>query len=520
MRSLSTQQETIPSFIFTIFGATGDLAKRKLFPALYSLYREKQLRCNFAVIGVGRKNIDSFEFRTWVKNSIAEFSRLSLCAGEEWEQFAARFSYISFDVKDTAKYAALRSLVEAKEQENKLSGNRMFYLAIAPQLFGTVATNLKESGLTNTKGWKRLIIEKPFGHDYTSAEALNEEIKRSFAEEEIYRIDHYLGKEMVQNIQVIRFANSMFEPLWNNRHIDNIQITASETVGVEDRASYYDRAGALRDMVQNHMLQMVMMVCMEPPSRLKTEAIRDEKVKVMRALRRFSEEEVDRHIVRGQYIAGTIGGKSFLGYREEPDVNPASTTETFVAAKLYIDNFRWADVPIYIRTGKRMPEKLTEIVIQFKELPKRLYFNKNNDLMPNLLIFRIQPNEGITLLLNAKKQGTDSQIIPIGMEYCNDCEAASPEAYESLLHDAILGDSTFFTRWDEVALAWKFIDPIRCAWDKDPCSLAEYEVGTWGPVEAHELLQKDGKRWWTGSDHRERKTIRAVERPKYQREEE
>jgi glucose-6-phosphate 1-dehydrogenase len=515
---LSTQQEYMQPFVFVIFGATGDLAKRKLFPALHNLYREGHLTHDFAVIGVGRTEMETAEFRASVKKSIAEFSRIPLCEDKEWEHFVERFDYVSFDVTTPAAYSSLLSMVEEKEQKYGLMGNRMFYLAIAPQLFGAVATNLKEGGLTNTQGWKRLIIEKPFGRDYTSAQALNEEIKQSFAEEEIYRIDHYLGKEMVQNIQVIRFANSMFEPLWNNRHIANIQITAGETVGVEERASYYDKAGALLDMVQNHLLQLVMMVCMEPPSRLKTEAIRDEKVKVMRALRRYNEAEVDQYIVRGQYSAGELNGKSLVGYRDEPNINPASTTETFVAAKLFIDNFRWAGVPIYVRTGKRMAEKVTEIVIQFKELPKRLYFNKNNDLNPNLLVFRIQPREGITLVLNAKKQGADSQVIPIGIEYCNDCQESSPEAYESLLHDAMLGDSTFFTRWDEVALAWKFIDPIRRAWDKDGQSLTEYASGSWGPVEAEQLLKQDGTHWWTGENDDEMQIVRAVEKPVHGKE--
>lgn len=514
---MSTQHDSIQPFVFLIFGATGDLAKRKLFPALYNLYRDGHLNNEFAVIGIGRTEMEVSRFRVLVREAVSEFGRLPLREGVEWERFAARFDYIAFDITEADAYASLLAVVEERERKMQLTGNRMFYLAIAPQLFGTVSNHLERSGLTNTTGWKRLVVEKPFGHDHASAEMLNEEIKRSFAEEEIYRIDHYLGKEMVQNIQVIRFANSMFEPLWNNRHIDNIQITASETVGVEDRASYYERAGALLDMVQNHMLQMVMMVCMEPPSRLNTEAIRDEKVKVMRALRRYNEEEVDRHVVRGQYTEGKGRQGMVCAYREEPNVNPASTTETFVAARLFIDNFRWADVPIYIRTGKRMPEKVTEIVIQFKELPKRLYFNKNDDLTPNLLIFRINPKEGITLLLNAKKQGADNQVVPVGMEYCNDCGDASPEAYESLLHDAMLGDPTFFTRWDEVSLAWKFIDPIRRAWDKNPRSPGEYAAGTWGPAESYKMIINDGKRWWTGESAEERKTIKAVEQPKYRK---
>ncbi|WP_412675010.1 glucose-6-phosphate dehydrogenase [Aneurinibacillus aneurinilyticus] len=513
-----TQQDSIQPFVLLIFGATGDLAKRKLFPALYNLYRDNFLNKEFAVIGVGRTEMEISQFRLFIKESISEFGRLPLQEGAEWERFAARFDYIAFDITEPDAYTSLLAVVEERERKTNLMGNRMFYLAISPQLFGTVSNSLERSGLTNTAGWKRLVVEKPFGHDYASAKMFNEEIKCSFTEEEIYRIDHYLGKEMVQNIQVIRFANFMFEPLWNNRYIDNIQITASETVGVEDRASYYDCTGALLDMVQNHMLQMVMMVCMEPPGRLNTEAIRDEKVKVMHALRRYNEEEVDRHIVRGQYTAGEGGQGVVCAYREEPNVNPASITETFVAARLFIDNFRWAGVPIYIRTGKRMQKKVTEIVIQFKALPNRLYFNKNDDVAPNLLIFRINPKEGITLLLNAKKQGTDSQVVPIGMEYCNDCGDASPEAYESLLHDAILGDPAFFTRWDEVSLAWKFIDPIRRTWDKNPRAPEEYPAGTWGPAESNEMILNDGRRWWTGEDIIEnRKTIKAVERPKYRK---
>ncbi|WP_236692936.1 glucose-6-phosphate dehydrogenase [Aneurinibacillus tyrosinisolvens] len=509
---MSTQQEELQPFVLVIFGATGDLAKRKLFPALYSLYHEGKLHRKFAIIGTGRSAMSLSEFREEVKIGVASFGRTSIENTGEWESFVEKIDYIALDVNDENAYGGLKETVEKSEREQNTGGNRMFYLAIAPSLFGTVSTNLRKGGLTDTTGWKRLVIEKPFGRDFTSAAQLNEQVKQSFSEEEIYRIDHYLGKEMVQNIEVIRFANSMFEPLWNNRHIDNIQITASETVGVEERASYYEHSGALRDMVQNHMLQMVMMVCMEPPSRLKTEAIRDEKVKVMRALRRYTEEEVSQHVVRGQYTAGITNGKKVPGYREETGVDPASTTETFVAAQLFVDNFRWAEVPIYIRTGKRMPKKVTEIVIQFKELPKRLYFNRNNDLNPNLLIIRISPQEGINLLLNAKKQGTDDKIIPIGMEYCNDCMEESPEAYESLLYDATMGDSTFFTRWDEVSLAWKFVDPIRRAWDRDNEGPEPYEAGSWGPGEAHRLLEQNGKKWWPVGDQ-EHQVVRAVEKP-------
>ncbi|WP_027417913.1 glucose-6-phosphate dehydrogenase [Aneurinibacillus terranovensis] len=511
---MSTTNSNAEPFVLVIFGATGDLAKRKLFPALYSLDRTGLLPKKFAVIGVGRSQKQESEFREDLKNSIDTYARIPLSDPQTWETFAKRFSYVALDVNNASAYNILLDAVETNEREYAIPGNRMFYLALAPSLFGNVSSHLKTAGLTESKGWKRLVIEKPFGHDLASARELNEQIEQSFREDEVYRIDHYLGKEMVQNIEVIRFANSMFEPLWNNRYIDNIQITASETVGVEERASYYETSGALRDMVQNHMLQMVMMVCMEPPSRLKTEAIRDEKVKVLRALRRYSEEEVNDYFVRGQYATGTIKGKNEPAYRDEPGVSPNSMTETFVAAKLHVDNFRWAGVPIYIRTGKRMPKKTTEIVIQFKDLPKNLYFNKDNNLGPNLLIIRINPTEGIYLLLNAKRQGTDDKIVPVAMEFCNNCSHESPEAYESLLYDAITGDSTFFTRWDEVSIAWKFVDPVRRIWDKNTKSIPMYAAGTWGPEQADWLLKQDKKKWWPlGREQESEMVIHAVEQP-------
>ncbi|UOF92803.1 glucose-6-phosphate dehydrogenase [Fodinisporobacter ferrooxydans] len=493
-----------------LFGATGDLAKRKLFPALFGLYKAKKLHADFRVIGSGRSVMSDSDFTAMVRHSIETFGRISIDTEEEWTQFISHFSYISLDVMNLQAYNALLALVHTKEKEAGTAGNRLFYLAIAPNLFGPVASYLKQSGLTDTNGWKRLVIEKPFGHDLASAEELNQQIQQAFDEEEIFRIDHYLGKEMVQNIEVIRFANSLFEPLWNNTHISNIQITASETVGVEERAVYYENAGALRDMVQNHMLQMIMMVCMEPPSRLKTEAIRDEKVKVLRSLRRYSEDEVPKYIVRGQYREGSMQNHKVAGYREEPNVKPDSLTETFVAAKLFIDNFRWAGVPIYIRTGKRMPRKSTEIVIQFKEMPQGIFFNKNGVLGPNLLIIRINPMEGMDLVLNAKKPGTDDDVVPISMSFCNNCGQETPEAYERLFYDAIQGDSTFFTRWDEVSLAWKFVDPIRRAWDNHPETLCYYEAGSFGPVESEKLLQQEQHNWWNVSTSSQEK-IHGVE---------
>jgi glucose-6-phosphate 1-dehydrogenase len=482
-----------------IFGATGDLSKRKLFPAIYSLYRNKQLPERFTIVGVGRRDKSDEEFRNDFRASVEEFSRFGRGGDEVWAELAPRIHYSSMDVGDTAGYANLKNKLDELDQIYNIPGNRLFYLAMAPEFFGTVSLNLRASGLKNDEGWNRLVIEKPFGHDYESAQKLNEQIREAFKEEEIYRIDHYLGKEMVQNIEVVRFANSLFEPIWNSRHIANIQITSSETVGVEERGGYYDKAGALRDMVQNHMLQMVMMMAMEPPSRLKTEAIRDEKVKVLRSIQRFSTDEIKQNVVRGQYTSGQYKGSNVPGYREEPNIPADSNTETFVAAKLFVDNFRWAGVPFYIRTGKRMAAKSTEIVVQFKDMPKNLYHDKYGSLDPNLLVIRVHPVEGMYVKLNMKKQGTEGGVMPFAMEFCPSCDVNinSPEAYERLLYDVIEGDSTFFTRWDEVSLAWKLVDPIEKLWKEEgEMSLSFYEAGSWGPNEARELLTRDGNRWW------------------------
>lgn len=494
---MQVARKTNPSTII-LFGATGDLAKRKLFPALFSLFKRGDLPDKFAIIGVARKGLSVSAFQEHVLQSLKEFAKYDPAENELWNQFAPHLDYVSVDAQDLESYAKLKNTVNRVETDGDLPGNRIFYLAISPELFGNVSLNLKTCELLDTKGWKRLVIEKPFGHDYESANALNEQITSVFQEEEIYRIDHYLGKEMIQNIEVIRFANSLFEPLWNNQHIANVQITSSETVGVEERAGYYKKSGALRDMVQNHMMQMVMMIAMEPPSRLVTEAIRDEKVKVLRSLRRFSVDEVKGHVVRGQYAKGTFAGNEVPGYREEPGISPESNTETFVAAKLHIDNFRWAGVPFYIRTGKRMPVKSTEILIQFKNLPMNLYQYKYGDLEPNLLSIRIFPMEGIVFKLNAKQPGSEGIVSPIPLDFCQNCEAGynSPEAYERLLHDCLEGDSTFFTRWDEVALAWKFADPISAAFREDKVELLPYPAGTWGPNESDVMLKNDGFRWW------------------------
>jgi glucose-6-phosphate 1-dehydrogenase len=477
-----------------LFGATGDLARRKLFPALYQLHQRKKLHPSTRILNVARSAYTDERFRDLATSAMKEFAPTAIQSMDDWTDFAKRLHYCSVDASRDDDYETLKSVLESLEQKNGLQ-NRLFYLAMAPEFFGPVAGRIQSSGLAQTMGWRRLIIEKPFGHDYASAEALNTELCQVFREEEIYRIDHYLGKEMVQNIEVIRFANSIFEPVWNNRSIANVQITSSETVGVEERASYYEHAGALRDMVQNHMLQMVMMIAMEPPSRLKTEAIRDEKVKVLRSLHRFRVDEVAEHVVRGQYDAGVIQNHAVASYTDEPNVRKDSQTETFVAAKLFVDNFRWAGVPFYLRTGKRMAVKSTEIVIQFRDMPKHLYFNQDGKLGPNLLVIRVNPVEGMYIQLNAKRPGAEETVIPVAMEF-SQTSANSAEAYERLFFDAMRGDSTFFTRWDEVSLAWKFVDPIAAAFTENRTPLHLYPAGSWGPKAAEDLVQAEAHRWW------------------------
>jgi glucose-6-phosphate 1-dehydrogenase len=492
-------QKEKPTALIMIFGATGDLANRKLFPSLYQLFIKGKLSERFAVIGVARRSLTTEQFQENVKDSITTFTGSS----ERLEEFISHFYYQSHDIADSSSYASLKNLAGELDNHYNLNGNRIFYLAMAPEFFGTIAEHLKSDGLTEVDGFKRLVIEKPFGHDLESAKILNDQIRKAFSEDEIYRIDHYLGKEMVQNIEVIRFANAIFEPLWNNRYISNIQITSSETLGVEERGRYYEKSGALRDMVQNHMLQMVALLAMEPPIKLTTDEIRSEKVKALRAMRPLEGEKVKKNFVRGQYGKGVLKGESVPGYREENMVDPESNTETFVAGKLRIDNFRWAGVPFYIRTGKRMETKSTKIVVQFKDIPMNLYYNTDQTLNPNLLVIHIQPEEGITLYLNAKKAGQKMDATPIKLNFANTGVNGmnTPEAYERLLYDCMRGDATNFTHWDEVALSWSFVDKISHVWENEKAvSFPNYESGSMGPKAADELLERDGFYWWPISD--------------------
>ncbi|WP_281288064.1 glucose-6-phosphate dehydrogenase [Bacillus rubiinfantis] len=484
--------------LIMIFGATGDLAKRKLFPSLYRLFERGKLSEQFAVIGVARRQLSNDGFQQSVKESVAA----ALGEKGNLDQFASHFYYQSHDVSDSDSYISLKKLADEIDEHYHLNGNRIFYLAMAPEFFGTIALHLKADGLTDVTGYKRLVIEKPFGHDLESAKELNKQIRTAFSEEEIYRIDHYLGKEMVRNIEVIRFANAIFEPLWNNRYISNIQITSSETLGVEERGRYYDSSGALRDMLQNHMLQIVALLAMEPPISLTTDEIRSEKVRVFRSLRTIESHEISDYFVRGQYGEGIINGEQVPKYRDEPMVDTESNTETFVAGKVMIDNFRWAGVPFYIRTGKRMETKSTKVVIQFKDIPMNLYYQPEKMLNPNLLVIHIQPEEGLTLHLNAKQAGghLNAQEVKLSFSNSGTYTMNTPEGYEKLLFDCMRGDATNFTHWDEVAYSWAFVDKISQVWARTKADFPNYPSGSMGPEAADRLLEKDGYHWWPITD--------------------
>ncbi|MBO8126947.1 MAG: glucose-6-phosphate dehydrogenase [Firmicutes bacterium] len=471
--------------ILVIFGGTGDLARRKLFPALFNLYLEKQLPEQFAVVGIGRRLKDRGEYLESIVASIREFSRKTdpgHCA-----DFLSHVHFFQMDITATESWDRLQEYLLDLDSKYHTQGNQLYYLSVAPQQFIPIVDQLKAHGMNRAAGsWRRLIIEKPFGKDLTSARQLNRKITGAFSESDIFRIDHYLGKGMLQNILVIRFANSVFEDVWNYKYIDHVQIRASEMVGVEDRGAYYDQTGALRDMVQSHLLQSLTLIAMEPPVNLSAEAIRDEKVKVIRSLAPLTPELVRKQVVRGQYA----------GYRQEKDVNPNSKTETFVAMKLYINNFRWAGVPFYLKTGKKLAERSMEVVVQFKKPPGVHYFGPETQLDPNLLVIKVQPEEGVFFRFNLKNLDSPEQIQPVEMDFCHNCGGkTSPEAYERLLHDAISGDSTLFTRWDEVEYSWRFVDTIAEAWQNSGEEPVIYPAGSWGPAEASELIKRDGRKW-------------------------
>lgn len=476
-----------------IFGATGDLTHRKLMPALYYLEKENRLPEKFNVIAVGRRDKTTESYGREIRNSIV--SNINEAPDEKsLDIITKKVTYHRQDLNDTAGYIAL------KEKISEIGDDRniLYYLAVAPGFFDVIVKKLAQNDMAYKKSpWRRIVIEKPFGRDLASAEALNERITNVFPENEIYRIDHYLGKEMLQNLITIRFANEVFEPVWNRHYIDNIQISSSEKLGVEKRGGYYEHSGILRDMVQNHLLQLLTLTAMEPPKSFNEAHVRDAKLDVLKNI----VQSIDNvETVCGQYGAGEIDGKSVIGYREEEKVNENSKVATFAAIKLCIDNERWKGVPFYIRTGKRMPHKTTEVVIEFKHSLKYTEYENSKGLEPNLLIIKIHPEEGVEFRFNAKVPRTINDFTQVKMDFCQNCQMgmSSPEAYERLLHDAIRGDATLFTRWDEVKHSWIFIDMIHSMWDIKDLNFPNYASGTWGPKAAHELLNKDGRKWWVG----------------------
>lgn len=490
------------SCVLVIFGATGDLTHRKLIPALYNLAADGDLPAGLRIVGFARREKSDEEFREGLKELNKQVSRQGH-DDDLWEQFSQSITYHQSTFTDDDGYASLKERLDEMEA-NGASPNRLFYIASAPEFFDDILLHLKGAKLNESKsGWCRAVVEKPFGTDLATAQHLNEVVNQTFEEKDTYRIDHYLGKETAQNIMVLRFANQFFEVLWNNRFIDHVQITCAEPLGMEGgRGGYYDKSGALRDMVQNHLLQLLSLIAMEPPADLSADGVRDEKVKVLKSLRAFEDvEDVGKSVVRAQYTQGTVDGEEKVGYRREDRVNPGSMTESYVALKIMIDNWRWEGVPFYMRMGKRLPKKGTEISIHYKQAPNVLYNAAvGAEAMPgNVLVIRIQPNEGISLGMRSKRPGPAATLQPVKMDfrYQTSFGKSSPEAYERLLLDAMAGDATLFARKDEVENAWRYVDQIEDAWHKspNPPKMAEYPAGSWGPKEADELLEQDGHDW-------------------------
>jgi glucose-6-phosphate 1-dehydrogenase len=475
-----------------IFGASGDLTHKKLMPALYALMVRRLLPPRFAIIGVARTEADDDAFRKDMKEAVKQHARDDF-RDDVWEELAANMRYVATDFADEGGENKLEQLVDELDKENNLGGNRVYYLAVPPVAFATIVDVLGKRR-SNAKGWTRLIVEKPFGHDLASARDLNAMLEEHFTEDQIFRIDHYLGKETVQNMLALRFANGIFEPIWNRQFVDHVQITVAESIGIEGRAGYYDSAGAIRDIFQNHLLQLLALTAMEPPIDFTADSVRNEKVKVLRALHTPGPKSV----VRGQYGRGYIEGVEVPAYREEEGVAPDSMTETYVAAKLFVDNWRWADTPFYVRMGKRLARRETTIAIQFKRAPHPPFEETSAEgLRPNVLIVHVQPDEGVSLAIGAKVPGQGLQIRTVHMDflYGGAFRTGMPEAYERLILDTLLGDGTLFTRADEVQEQWLLVDSIVAAWQRDRPGFPNYAAGTWGPPSADDLLHRDGRSW-------------------------
>jgi glucose-6-phosphate 1-dehydrogenase len=498
---LDERRKVVEPCSIIIFGASGDLTSRKLIPALYHLGKEKQLPADYRIVGLARREKSDASWRVELRLALDQFSRTKPVDDLVWQEFSQHLFYCQGDFDSASVYESLEKKLSAFGSE-PLRRNLLFYLAISPSQFGQVVDQLHRAGLLQkdgANGWQRVVVEKPFGHDLESALQLNRELARYAREQQVFRIDHYLGKETVQNIMMFRFSNAIFERLWNREAIDHLQITVSEKLGVGQRGGYYEEAGALRDMVQNHLLQVLSLVAMEPPVSLEAECIRDEKVKLLKSIRLLNPEDAARQVVRGQYVAGMVDGEARPAYRQESKVSLDSNVETYVALRLFIDNWRWSGVPFYLRTGKNLPLSTSEVRVQFRRTPNVLFAAQCGPrLDPNALNLRLQPNEGISLRFNGKVPGTSLAVRPVRMHFSYDAEfgAYTPEAYERLLLEAMAGDATLFIRRDEVETAWKIVDSVRRAWDGKPLLPREfYPAGTWGPAAANDLLAESGHAW-------------------------
>lgn len=482
-----------------IFGASGDLTYRKLIPAVFDLFMNKLLPDGYAVLGVSRTKYTNNEYRKKMKNGIHEFSNFKNAKAEEINEFLSKVFYLSINTENSEEYVHVKNKLSELNQRFNLGHNYIFYLSTPPSLYYLIPKFLYGQGLTiQEKGFRRIVIEKPFGRDLNSAKELNKLLLDFFDEEQIYRIDHYLGKETVQNMMVTRFANGIYEPLWNRNYIQHVEITASESLGVEDRGGYYDHAGAMRDMIQNHLLQIVSLVAMEPPTKISADDIRYEKMKVFRALRPLTETDIETNVIRGQYTASHVRGKQYEGYRDEPGVEKESRTETYVAMKFFIDNWRWQGVPFYVRTGKRLPTRVSEVVIHFKPSPLQLFKIVDNTRNDNQLILRIQPDEGILLKTGMKVPGNGYEVrsVNIDFHYSELNDHYIPDAYERLILDCMSGDNTLYMQGEAVEETWKFVQPILNYWEGHPdAPLYGYPAGSWGPDTADDLIEGEQNTW-------------------------